>query len=339
MTSKWRIAGAAVALLLIAGLFMLTPPRLESRPTAPDLPDDLDQYLASTESASEYPLIDDTSKRIRWQVAGQTTEFSIVYLHGFSATRRELTPTIEIVADALGANLFETRLTGHGRASGALVDIRAEDWLDDAAEALAIGQQLGDNVIVVGTSTGATLAVAMLDHPLMKHVTDLVLLSPNFALRDGKSRLLTMPAGPQLVNALIGPTRSFETHSDLHARFWSTTYPTSALVEMMRLVDYANGKRPDTVDAHLLVLLSPDDKVISPQAARAFLDGIEARSKALIEVLDSDDPNNHMLAGDILSPSTTERVAADIVTFIKTRERRQVSSARGLHTDLVPAGS
>ena len=239
-----------------------------------------------------------------------------------SATRQELTPTIEIVADALGANLFETRLTGHGRSSGALVDVRAEDWLDDAAEALAIGRELGDSVIVVGTSTGATLAVAMLEHPLMEYVTDLVLLSPNFALRDGKSRLLTMPAGPQLANALIGPMRSFETQSDLHARYWSTTYPTSALVEMMRLVDYANANAPDAIDAHLLVLLSPDDRVISPEAGRVFFDGIDARSKKLIEVADSDDPNSHMLAGDILSPSTTERVAADIVDFIMTRERR-----------------
>lgn len=322
MTSRWRIAGAAVAVLLVAGLFMLTPPRLEGRPTAPELPDDLDRYLATIESASAYPLIDDTSKRIRWQVAGQKTDFAIVYLHGFSATRRELTPTIEIVADALGANLFETRLAGHGRSSGALVDVRAEDWLNDAAEALAIGLELGDRVIVVGTSTGATLAVALLEHPLMERVTDLVLLSPNFALRDGKARLLTMPAGPQLANALIGPVRSFETHSDLHARYWSTTYPTSALVEMMRLVDFANANRPDAIDAHLLVLMSPDDKVISPRAARAFVGGIDAPSKQLIEVLDSDDPNSHMLAGDILSPSTTERVAADIVSFLRSRERR-----------------
>ena len=197
-------------------------------PAAPTLPDDLDQYLAETESASDYPLIDDTNKRIRWQVQGQATEFAIVYLHGFSATRRELTPTMEIVADAIGANLFETRLTGHGRASGALVDVRAEDWLEDAAEALAIGRQIGDEVIVVGTSTGATLAIAMLEHPLMDRVSDIVLLSPNLALRDGQSRLLTMPAGPQLADALIGPMRSFETHSDEHARYWSTTYPTSA---------------------------------------------------------------------------------------------------------------
>lgn len=321
MTSKWRIAGAATAVVLVASLFVLTPPRLEGQPAVPDLPDDLDQYLADAESAAGYPLIEDTAKRIRWQVPGQRTDLSIVYLHGFSATRRELTPTMEVVADALGANLFETRLKGHGRASGALIDVRAEDWLEDAAEALAIGQRLGDNIILVGTSTGATLAVAMLEHPLMDRVSDLVLLSPNFALRDGKSRLLTMPAGPQLADALIGPTRSFETHSDLHARYWSTTYPTAALVEMMRLVDFANANSPNAIDANLLVLLSPDDKVISPDAATAFVDGIDARSKQLIEVLDSDDPNSHMLAGDILSPSTTERVAADIVSFIRTRER------------------
>ncbi|MDJ0916450.1 MAG: alpha/beta fold hydrolase [Woeseiaceae bacterium] len=331
MMSKWRIAGATAALALVAVLFVLTPPRLESRSIVPELPGDLDAYLKETESAAPYPLIDDTDKRIRWQVPGERTEYAIVYLHGFSATRRELSPTIEIVADALGANLFETRLTGHGRSSGALVDVRAESWLDDGAEALAIGERLGDKVIVVGTSTGATLATAILDHPLAENVSDIVLLSPNFALRDGMSRLLTMPAGPQLADALIGPIRSFETHSELHATYWSNTYPTSALVEMMRLVDYANASAPSAIDANLLVMVSPGDTVISPEAGKAFLEQVQAPNKRYIEVLDIEDPSSHMLAGEILSPSTTERVAADIVAFIKTpgRDRSAGSAADG----------
>ena len=317
MMSKLRIAGAAAALVIVALLFMLTPPKLESRSFVPELPGNLDAYLAKSESAAPYPLVDDTDKRIRWQTPGARTEYAIVYLHGFSATRRELTPTLEMVADALGANLFETRLAGHGRASGALVDVRAESWLDDGAEALAIGRRLGDNVVIVGTSTGGTLAAAILGHPLADSVSDVVLLSPNFALRDGKSRLLTMPAGPQLADALIGPIRSFETHNEQHATYWSNTYPTAALVEMMRLVNYANANVPDTINANLLVMVSPSDKVISPEAGKAFLDKVDAPNKRFIEVLDIEDPSSHMLAGDILSPSTTERVAADIVAFIQ----------------------
>ncbi|MDJ0760100.1 MAG: alpha/beta fold hydrolase [Woeseiaceae bacterium] len=317
MMSTWRIAGATIALIVVAILFVLTPPRLESRSIVPELPGDLDAYLEDTESAVPYPLIDDTDKRIRWQTPGERTEYAIIYLHGFSATRRELTPTLEIVADTLGANLFETRLAGHGRASGALVDVQAESWLDDGAEALAIGERLGDKVVVVGTSTGGTLAAAILGHPLAESVSDVVLLSPNFALRDGKSRLLTMPAGPQLADALIGPIRSFKTHNELHATYWSSTYPTAALVEMMRLVDYANANVPESINANLLVMVSPGDKVISPEAGKAFLDQVDAPNKRFIEVPDIEDPSSHMLAGDILSPSTTERVAADIVAFIQ----------------------
>ena len=64
-------------------------------------------------------------------------------------------------------------------------------------------------------------------------------------------------------------------------------------------------------------MVSPSDKVISPEAGKAFLDKVEAPNKRFIEVLDIEDPSSHMLAGDILSPSTTERVAADIVAFIQ----------------------
>ncbi|MDD4273595.1 MAG: hypothetical protein PHG14_07705 [Desulfobacter postgatei] len=38
-----------------------------------------------------------------------------VYIHGFSATRKETAPLSDLVAKTLNANLFYTRLSGHGR--------------------------------------------------------------------------------------------------------------------------------------------------------------------------------------------------------------------------------
>lgn len=308
------IAATVTALLLL--LFLLTPARLSGSVDVPILPADLDRYLDEAEGSTAYPLIPGTEKRIRWQQPGVATPYAIVYLHGFSASRRELSPTLELVADNIGANLFETRLAGHGRADGALVDTSAEEWLRDAAEALAIGERIGEQIILVGTSTGATLAAALLSHDGVRSVGTVVLISPNFALQDGTSRLLTGPAGPQLAELLVGPTRTFETRNDQHAMFWSSTYPTSALVEMMRLVDYANANVPASIDADLLLLLSPDDKIVSPAASRDLFDRIDAPRKELIEVRNSDDAMNHVLAGDILSPSTTAQVAASITDFI-----------------------
>lgn len=282
------------------------------------LPRDLDAWLAVGEQsvADRFGLVPGTEKRITWVESGVRTPWSVVYLHGFSATRQETAPLAEIVATTLGANLFETRLSGHGHERDALRVSLAEDWLDDAAEALAVGAAIGDRVIVVGTSTGATLAAAMLDHPAMDAVDTIVMLSPNFGPRDPDAAWLTRPAGPLLARLLIGETRSWQPHNDLQARFWTTTYPMSAAVEMMRLVDLARQRLPATIAQRLLMFYSPEDAVISHEAALAVFKDTESPQKSVVEIRDPGDPSHHVLAGDVLSLGTTQRIADDIVDFI-----------------------
>jgi pimeloyl-ACP methyl ester carboxylesterase len=145
--------------LLALVVFLLTPSALVNSAVQPSLPADIESYIAERERTADerYGLIPETGKRIRWQASRQPTEYAVVYLHGFSATRQAFAPAAELVADALGANLFETRLAGHGRVSEPMADFHAEDWLDDAAEALTIGTRIGRKVVVIGTSTGADL--------------------------------------------------------------------------------------------------------------------------------------------------------------------------------------
>ncbi|MEM6512011.1 MAG: alpha/beta fold hydrolase [Pseudomonadota bacterium] len=317
MKTRSRLFLLAIAAIAVT-LYLLTPARLAVVPATPSLPADLDAWLATTEAASPYPLVPGTEKRIRWQSApGETTPIAIVYLHGFSASRREITPTMEIVADAIGANLFETRLSGHGRASGALEGTAAEEWLDDAAEALAIGERLGNRTILVGTSTGSTLAMAMVGHELMRNVSDIVLISPNFALNDERAALLTKPAGPLLADLMIGKMRSFEVHNEDHGLYWSSTYPTRAVVEAMRLVDFVEGSLPVSIPSRLLVVYSPDDQVISPTAVRAAVERIDTPDLSVVEVTETDDRFRHVIAGDILSPSTTQSVADSVIDFLR----------------------
>lgn len=319
---KGKLIASGLVLFVLLLLIALTPPPLRESPdlTAPTIPlGSLDAWLAQREAASPFPLIRGTEKRIRWQQPGLRSDLVIVYLHGFSATRQETAPTMEIVADALGANLYETRLYGHGRADGALEAVHAERWLEDGIEALQIGSLIGEKIILVGTSTGATLATALADHPLMNSVSDLVFISPNFAVRDSRSEILTLPAGPIFADFLIGKTRSFPTNSEEHSMYWSSTYPTRALVEIMRLVKHARTKLPLELDVRLLMILSPNDKVVSTDAAIAAYESSVVSSKQLIEIDSSEDPMNHVLTGRILSPSNTERVAEMIVAFLNGR--------------------
>ena len=295
--------------LLTITVWLLTPSRLEKLapnavPTQP-VPKSVSGLIPGTES------------RIVWANGEARTPWSVVSLHGFSATRQETAPLAETVATLLNANLYEARLTGHGLARQPLAGVRAEDWLQDAADALVAGAAIGDKVIVIGTSTGATLAAAMLDHDLAKHIDTLVMISPNFEPRDPGARWLTRPAGPLLARLAVGDTRCWEPHNELQARFWSTCYPTAATVEMMRLVDRANRLLPASISQRLLMFYSRDDSVISPEAALEMFDATASPQKAALEITDSGDPSQHVLAGDILSPATTRSMAEAIAGFIE----------------------
>lgn len=317
MKRKTRVV--VLVLLLLAVVWLFTPGKLRGTVQSPSLPAEIDAWIAQAEQQvdREYGLVPGTEKRITWAGAPEPTDYSVLYLHGFSATRQETNPLAATVAAALGANLFETRLSGHGRKRAALTGVRAEDWLQDGVEALAIAAALGRRVVVIGTSTGATLAAALLDHPLMQSVETIVMLSPNFGLKDGGGAWATGPAGSLFVRALAGNTRHWEPYNELQGRYWSTSYPSSALVEMMRLVDLANSKMPATIPQRLLFFYSPDDEVVSVTAALDVYERTGAPLKLAVEITDPGDPSHHVLAGDVLSATKTARVADTIIDFVR----------------------
>ncbi|MEM9270351.1 MAG: alpha/beta hydrolase, partial [Pseudomonadota bacterium] len=140
-----------------------------------DIGADLDAYLAESE-AQVANMRPGTEKRILWAEKGAKTPYSVVYLHGFSASALEISPVPERVAEALGANLFFTRFTGHGRDGPAMAEGSLPEWRRDAAEALEIGARLGERVLVIATSTGAPLLTLEMGEA---DVAGVVLVSPN----------------------------------------------------------------------------------------------------------------------------------------------------------------
>ena len=321
-----KILAVLAGLLAVVALAALAtaPSNIVHVPAEPVISGGADSYLAAAEArvAALTPIVPGAEKRVRWfeGVSDRRTEYVLVYLHGFSATRQETAPVSEMIADRLGANLFETRLAGHGLLTNALADVRAEQWLDDAVESLAVAKTLGDKIVLIGTSTGATLALAVIDHPSFAAVDSIVMISPNFSPYDTTADLLTAPGGPQLAQLLVGDTRTWTAANDQQERFWSTTYPTAAIIEMMRLVDLANAKLPLTLDQSVLTLYSPNDQVVSVERMQAALARIDAPRIETVALEGSGDPSNHVLAGNILAPENNQQVAEHIVQFLNKAE-------------------
>ena len=281
--------------------------------------DDPSAYLAEREMQFD-DITPGVEKRIIWADGpGARTALSIVYVHGFSATSQEIRPVPDELARALGANLVYTRLTGHGRGSAAMAEATVADWMRDMAEALEIGRRVGERVVVLSTSTGGTLAaLAAQDPEMSRDVAGMIFVSPNFAINSGAAPLLTLPAARYWLRYLAGKERCFEPRSPEQERFWTTCYPVEALLPMAAVVKAAYGADFSAVTIPALFRFSDADKVIKGDAVRAVADrwgGPVTLQPVMMG--DGDDPYNHVIAGDILSPGATKDTVTDFVTWIK----------------------
>ncbi len=299
----------------------LAPPILAegsvARPTAPTA---LPAWLAAQESAAG---VTDTAVAKRIVFAGDSvrTPYSIVYLHGFSATRQETAPLSEQVARALGANLFETRLTGHGLPGDSLGTVTAGDWLDDAVEAMDIGRTLGDSVIVIGTSTGGTLAawLATLPSGARTGLHTVVLIAPNFGPVDRAASVLTLPWASVLLPRLI-PFRESTSGNEGRRRFWTTKYPTAALFPMQALVEDTRARTVSGYSTPTLTFYNANDRVVDALRTLAWLDRVKALGTVREErvlVTPAENEDGHVLAGRITAPSQTNGLAVRIAEFVR----------------------
>lgn len=315
-------AGLAVAaaLALLAGIWFAGP-RVAVETTIRFDPAligvDAAAYLQERE-ARVPGIRDGLAKEIVWAdpQTRQRTPLALVYVHGFSASRGESRPVPGDVAERLGANLFFTRLTGHGRDGAAMAEATVNDWLNDVAEAVAIGERIGEKVVVMATSTGAGLATVAAAHPEFEgRIEGLVLISPNYRLQARGAFLLTAPWGGMLANRLLDPERGFAPRNEAHARYWTTRYPTSALLPMAAATKLARQTNVEKIDVPALFIYSPHDRVVDP-AATASIAARWGAPAATVTIESSGDFDNHVIAGDALSPVNNSLVTELAINWI-----------------------
>ena len=308
----------ALILLLAMILLIIAGPRasVEDTWTEIEVGEDIDSWLESRERT--VPEVEsDKKKGVTWFGGmGQKTRYSVVYLHGFSASRLESRPFSDSLAMRLEANLLYTRLEGHGQPGTYLGESKASDWLQDTAEAIRVGEAIGDSIIVVGLSTGATLAAWAAAKPtLSQKMAAQIWVSPNFGPKNPQSEMLLWPWGRTLMHIVQGDEYEWTPQNQLHANIGTQRYGSDALLEMMALVDLARGVSFESVSIPTLLIYSPTDTVVDADQTVEIWDRLVSR-KDSIQIRTALDKNNHVIIGDALGPTNTKPMVRATQSFV-----------------------
>jgi esterase/lipase len=274
--------------------------------------DHLDNWLAASE-ARVPGVKPGNAKHVEWADDARVRRpWSVVYIHGFSASALELAPVPQRVARALGANLYMNRLTGHGVPGEAMGRATLAEWRADVAQDLAIGAALGERVLVISCSTGCTLVTqALADGASMAGA---VMVSPNYGLFNKVGQwMLEAPLVRFWGPWIAGRTQTFPVLSPGHAAGWTTTYPTKSAFPMAKCVRGAMAANLGSVKVSALFVFSDADQVVDPVKTHAVMArwGGKVTHHPMVMGPD-DDPNAHLVAGDVFSPSQNDGLVAAI---------------------------
>jgi len=205
---------------------------------------EVESYIRGKES--KLKIKPDNESRIIWanDSLKDKTPYCLLYLHGFSASWFEGEPVHSSFASRYGLNLYLPLLASHGiETTESLIDMTPDRLYESAKEALIIAHALGEKVIVMGTSTGGTLMLKLAaDFPEL--IEGLILLSPNIAINNSASFLLSKPWGLQIARKVYKSnyriTNTDFASEDCH--YWNCKYRLEAIVYLQQLIESSMKK-------------------------------------------------------------------------------------------------
>jgi len=238
---KRKISLITSALLVLVTIYFLGPqperPKFDPvMPAVPQSAGELDKYVAGREA--RHKLKPDNEARIVWNDSTKKkTEYSVVYIHGFSASQEEGDPVHENFAKKFGCNLYLARMADHGIDTvDQLLYFTPDRWWASSKEALAIGKAIGDKVIIMSTSTGGTMAL-MLAAEYPQDVFALINMSPNIAINDSKAWLANNPWGLQIARLVFGGKSRIFPKDSVVQRYWNDSYRLEAVAQLQELLE------------------------------------------------------------------------------------------------------
>jgi esterase/lipase len=301
-----------IVILSILALFVIyflgpQPPKPELNYVLPTVAsiNALDSQITAMEAP--HKIKPNNEAKIIWADSSKTqTEYAIVYLHGFSASQMEGDPVHQNIAKQFHCNLYLARLAEHGiDTTEDLMNLTAENYWESAKLAYAIGKQLGKKVILMGTSTGGTLALQLAaNYP---EIAGLILYSPNIEVFNPSAPLLNNPWGLQIGRAVLKSNYVDIKYKDsAYPTYWNKHYRIEAVVALQNLLEAtmteANFKKihQPTLALYYYKDEAHQDNVIKVSAIQKMMQQIATPSNLKMEMA-MPNTGEHVLASPIVS--------------------------------------
>lgn len=265
----------------------------------------LDSLVAAGEA--KHKLKPNNQAKIIWaDSAHQTTEYAIVYLHGFSASQMEGDPVHKNIAKQFHCNLYLSRLAEHGiDTTEDLVNLTAENYWESAKWAYAIGKKIGKKVILMSTSTGGTLSLQLA--AAYPEIAALIMYSPNIAINNPAAPLLNNPWGLQIARKVKGGNyANIDFKNNDYPKYWNTHYRLEATVELENLVEATMNKElfkkvhQPTLTLYYFKDEQHQDNVVKVSAIREMMSEISTPNPLKKQVA-IPNAGNHVLGSPIVS--------------------------------------
>jgi esterase/lipase len=271
------VGGFIVLLLMVYAIGPRTkydPLEFDSKIIIPDI-SSLEEFLVKQESEISSIKPGCEAKIIWADTSKAKTPYVIVYLHGFSASREEGAPIHQDIAARYGMNLYLPRLEGHGlKDTNSFIDLTPQNYLNSAIEALRIGEQLGDSIVLMSCSTGGTLSILLDD--LSPKIAAHIMYSPNIDMYDKASNLLTWPWGKQILNLTLGGMHNRINYIEPAKPFWNEIYHSNGILTLKWIIkNYLTEEYFEKIKKPIFVSYyfkdeSHQDNVIDVEQIEAF---------------------------------------------------------------------
>ena len=225
------------------------------------------------------------------------TKYSIVFIHGFTTTGYQSKEFLNKLSSELNANLFMTRLSGHGVPYEGTKQMQIDKIMYDVSEAIIIGEKIGKNVILVGHSLGGALSMlAADDEVLSKKIDTLVLFAP------GNSGFSSFAFTNTLISSLVDRTGSLCWLIDCDPRsfmelpddekwenYFATDFDTNIFYQIARIPFATDSISYETISTSALVFYDENDRLVNASKLKSNFKKWAAKNKIVsVETLETD---------------------------------------------------